>query len=396
MDRHHFYKLQIFIRAAFFILLAAVSIGFAQAPNSLQASELPAPTGSFPVGTDVFHLTDKTRKMPVAAESGRHREIMLQVWYPAEKGKKKAAADYLISPAAFAAMKKEQYLNLKPEVLESWQNIKTHSGLKAPLAKGSERFPLLLFSPGFGMARANYTSILEELASYGYILAAIDHPYTGLTVLPDGRVLSSTEDFRGPGGAAERVESMAQDALFVLDALLNKKAGSGRLAGRIDSQKVGMLGHSLGGAAALEVCRISDRFKACADLDGSVWGKVEEEGVNRPFLVVLNVPAESYRPPEAMRKQRDEEWAAVVSKKKTKAYIVKLEGTFHLSFSDLPFIVPVDLLKKNGADLMPQRGHEIVTGVLREFFSYYFNEKDSTPFSPSIKNFKEAEFKFYN
>jgi predicted dienelactone hydrolase len=106
-------------------------------------------------------------------------------------------------------------------------------------------------------------------------MAAIDHPYVGLTVLPEGRVLSFTPETGGPSpdAAARRVEAMAQDALFVLDALLDRKSEAGQFARHIDSNRVGMLGQSIGGAAALESCRVSTRFKACADLDGDVWGE---------------------------------------------------------------------------------------------------------------------------
>jgi predicted dienelactone hydrolase len=208
------------------------------------------------------------------------------------------------------------------------------------------------------MSRANYTAIIEDLASHGYIVAAIDHPYSGLTVLPDSRVLSFTPDPGGPSpeAATRRVEAMAQHASFVIDALLDKKSNAGRFAGHIDPQRVGMLGHSIGGAASLEACRAHSRLKACADLDGDAWGRAESEGVGRPFLVLLNEPAESHRPPVAMREQRDKGWADLIAKKKSAAFVVKVGSTTHYSFSDLPFIVPEALMKKNGASSHPSEG----------------------------------------
>jgi len=188
---------------------------------------------------------------------------------------------------------------------------------------------------------------------------------------------------------------MAQDALFILDSLLSKEPIGSRFADHIDEKRIGMFGHSLGGAAALEVCRISFRFKACADLDGSVWGKVEMEGVNLPYLVLLNVPTEARRPPAAIRKQRDDEWAAVVSKKKTRSFIVKIDGTFHLSFSDIPFIVPKALLEKHGADLPPTRGLEIITSVLDAFFTEYLNDGKSSPFK-ILEQYKEVAIETYH
>lgn len=390
-------KISIFLSATLCTLLISPDTCFAQKTDSLQFVKIPNPTGRYSVGTSVFHLSDETRKMPVG-ESNLKREMMIQVWYPAKNNKRKLTADYLTNKALLAAMQKEKYLNLQPEVLNGWENIRTHSTVDAGIISSPRKFPLLIFSHGFGVSRANYTAILEELASHGYIVAAIDHPYAGLTILPDGRVLSFTADKRGEEATVERVESMAQDAVFVLDKLSDKNAFDGRFANRINFKKVGMFGHSLGGAAALEICRSSsDRFKACADLDGSVWGKVETEGVNRPYLVMLNVPGEARRPPEAMRKQRDAEWSAIVSKKNTRAYIVKIDGTFHFSFSDFPFIVPDSLLKKSGADISPQRGYEIISNTLREFFAFYLNEKKGElPKTAIRKDFKEVGVEVFN
>ncbi len=81
-------------------------------------------------------------------------------------------------------------------------------------------------------------------------------------------------------------------------------------------------------------------------MDGDAWGKVATEGVKHPFLVMLNEPGESHRPPSAVRKQRDDEWVAIISRKKVAAFVVKIDGTFHLSFTDIPFVVPEALLRK--------------------------------------------------
>jgi predicted dienelactone hydrolase len=379
------------------LLLPAGPCPAAQAGNS-QPLALPAPTGPHPIGTAIFYLRDMSRKDPLAASSGRFRELAVQIWYPANRREGASAAPYIPDPALLTAMKKEQYLNLEPEVLDSWACLRTHSTPGAPILTSPRRLPLLLFSHGFSVSRSNYTSIVQDLASHGYILAAIDHPYVGLTVLPEGRVLSFTPEAGGPnpGAAARRVEAMAQDASFVLNALLDGKSEAGQFARRIDPNRVGMLGHSIGGAAALESCRTSTRFKACADLDGDAWGKVETEGVGQPFLVLLNEPAEAHRPPAAMREQRDKGWADLIAKKKTAAFIVKIGSTNHFSFSDVPFIVPEALMEKNGAFIKPQRGFEIITRVLRAFFSRYVCDREVEPLEVVTKDYPEVSLSVFN
>lgn len=355
---------------------------------------LPAPTGRFPLGTTEIYLVDRSRK-DTAAGDGQYRELVMQLWYPTATRKKFDLAPYLKNPHLLPALKKERYLNLGADILDSWSQLKTHSRLNSPPTGQKERFPLLVFSPGFGMTRANYTLIFEELASRGYIVAAIDHPYAGLTIMPDGRVLSNSADRRGPEAAAERVEAIAGDIVFAIRELL--KNDPQMFFGRpIDEEKIGVFGHSLGGAAALETCRISRLVRACADLDGTAFGKVATEGVGRPFLVMLNVPAKGHRPPPEMARQRDAEWEKIITAKKTTAYIVKVEGTFHYSFTDLPLIVPAELFRKNGADLDPERGLQIITRILNEFFEIHLKNKKSADLRALAKNYDEVELKDFH
>jgi hypothetical protein len=217
-------------------------------------------------------------------------------------------------------------------------------------------------------------------------------------MLPDGRVLSFT---LGSGGNDPditnglRIEAMDQDFSFTLNSLMDRKGEAGRFATHIDLNRIGALGHSLGGAAVLGACQRDARFQACADLDGDLWGKMEAEGLGRPFLVMLNEPPESRRPPLAMREQRDKGWAAFISKKKTTAFVVKVEGTNHFSFTDFPFVVPDALMKKNGVEIGPQRGFEIITTVLRSFFSQYLNGGKGEPLEGVAKVYPELTIKAF-
>lgn len=342
---------------------------------------LPEPTGPHSVGTSVFYATRATDGEPAPTHVPPARELTVQLWYPSQASEEQARAPYIPEAPLLEAMKAEGYLNLSLEVLETWHTIETHAVLEAPLADHPRRLPLLLFSHGFGLSRSNYTSIAEDLASHGYVVATIDHPSSGLMVQSDGQVVSFEPHPAGPSG---KVEEIRKDASFVLDILLQEKGPFGRFAHRLDPERAGMLGHSLGGAAALDACRADPRFQACADLDGDPFGPVEHEGVLRPYLVMLNVPAASHRPPPEIRAQRDSLWQGVVSRGATPAFIVKIEGTSHYSFSDLPFIVPDSLMRKTGAALTPRRGFLIIADVLRAFFSHYLAQEGENTFLDAV------------
>jgi hypothetical protein len=80
------------------------------------------------------------------------------------------------------------------------------------------------------------------------------------------------------------------DTGFALDQLerLNTSDPSGRFVGRLDMQRVGVFGHSLGGATALLFCHDDSRCKAGIDVDGAPLGDVIDEGVTQPFMFLLS------------------------------------------------------------------------------------------------------------
>lgn len=354
---------------------------------------LPTPSGPHKIGTRSFSVADESRLDPIAQESGQFRQINLQVWYPGRIEGHHAIERYIPMPALLRVMKETEYLNLPANTIDKWAQVRTSASANVPIIDGPRQLPLVLFSHGFGMARCNYTSIIQDLASHGYIVIAVDHPYAGLTVLPDGRVLSVEQDSKNGDLKAgiRRVEDAAKDLMFVLDAVAKRHSAIGELAQRVDLSKVGVVGHSLGGAVALEACRTGGPFKVCVDMDGDPWGRVETEGVGRPYLIMLHQPQESHRPPPAMRKQRDEQWASIMSKRNTPAAVLVLEDSSHFSFSDLPFILSSELLEKHGATLLPARGFEIVTECLRAFLSSHLDPQKNVKLEAVADLYPEVE-----
>ena len=373
--------------------LVASSLVCSTAEHLSDSHALPTPSGGYPVGTAIFHLIRIPLQVNASAESSTHRELMVQVWYPAETPRDIATTPYIPDSALISAMKKDEYMNISAETLESWRNLKSHSFLNADVTANSDQFPLVIFSHGFGMARCNYTLYTEDLASHGFIVAAIDHANSGLTVLPDGRVLSFAPDSLGPD---HKVVQMAEDATFVVDALLDGTQNVDKFVGRIDPQRIGMLGHSLGGAAALNVGWIDIRFRAYANLDGYQFGQIREKGINGPFLAILQQPGGPISIPDSMGIERKREWADIIAKTKNDAFIIKVKGTSHFNFSDFPFLIPDSLLVRNGGVIAAQRGHEIVTVLLRSFFAQYLDYGSTESFKDIMSKYPEVTFEVTN
>ncbi len=249
---------------------AAIAAGVSAAIADPAPLQILAPTGPFHVGTVSRQLPDPSRHVPT----------MIQLFYPTSASAG-APAPYMPKKTADLAA---QQLQQPPQLLES---IATGAFESAKSAAGKR--PVVLFSPGLQELRSDDTALAEELASRGFIVVAIDHPYESAIVqLTDGQlILSRFQDSNDPTTSAQlraaAVQSRVGDIKAVLHALPAIEA-KGLLRGRLDLRKLGMFGFSLGGAATAEAMRDLPQIRAGLDLDGSLYGKSLTVPLTRPFL----------------------------------------------------------------------------------------------------------------
>jgi predicted dienelactone hydrolase len=130
-------------------------------------------------------------------------------------------------------------------------------------------YPVLVMRPGGSALTLQYTALAEDLASHGYVVVGLDAPYrTQLVVLPKGPIrlrLPQNDPEEVPLVQVERLMMLwTEDVRFVLDRLqnLNDQDDRGLLTHRLDLTRVGVFGHSFGGATALQVCHDDFRCKA--------------------------------------------------------------------------------------------------------------------------------------
>ena len=155
--------------------------------------------------------------------------------------------------------------------------VRTNSCQNAPVAGGFH--PVVVFTPGFTAGSTDYTFIFEDLASRGYVVASVDHTYEATAVeFPDGRVIRSIlGSYLGGVRRTNRqaltfaVSVRLRDLEAVVDDLerLNAEAG-GRFAGKLDTTRIAVAGHSLGGLTAILGVDKEPRFRAAINLEGGV------------------------------------------------------------------------------------------------------------------------------
>ena len=233
---------------------------------------VPAPTGSLAIGRERVVLIDENRPELHTAKADDVRSVPVVIWYPAEAGTGTPAAyvdgldaigEGLIESGSLSDIEVTALAFARTGALES-----------ADMAAGQH--PVIMLSPGNQTNVVFYASIAEELASHGYLVVGIDHPFqVAATAVADGEVAvyDTTMDMGDPASSvAAKIDERVADVTFVLDSL---RSGDGELASFAESadlDRIGVLGHSNGGLTAFEMCRMDGTLDACLNMDGQGAG----------------------------------------------------------------------------------------------------------------------------
>jgi dienelactone hydrolase len=289
--------------------------------------DLPDPTGRHPIGTALLQWTDTGRPETATADPDDRRVVVAQFWYPAASAAGEHAPYFGRTPAEaeVVAHAQAEYVGIPGFLLDGLARARTAAVLGAKQAGG--RFPVVLFSPGLGGVRGQNTVWAEELASRGYVVVALDHPYdSAAVVLEDGTVVRTR--VTADSDPVDWTTVRAQDLSFVRAQLERT-----RFAGMLDLDRVAVTGHSVGGGAALMAARQDHRFAAVIDLDGFPYDP-DPQPFPQPALV-LNHPLLPDESPDFLPKAD-----RVLGLSEAGGYRVEVPGTAHLTFTDAPLWLP--------------------------------------------------------
>lgn len=287
---------------------------------------LTAPEGRYALGTRVYRWVDGARE---------RRDVVAQVWYPAVVSGEGRGSLYLDGLGRLP----EKVSFVPRFVMRHYDRIETGGNVDAAVARTQNRWPVVVFSPGYGAARAFYTSLVRGLASEGYVVVAVDHPYEAAIVeVADGRLVTTVEDFARYGGdrgayMRARLEVRAADVRFVLDQLGRPEVMGRALWEQLDLEHVGVIGHSFGGATAGVVMERDARVKAAANLDGTLYGDLPEKALRGPWLLLESDPEVTHHSERYLAGNRQ-----LLEKVVGPKYRVTMRGVNHYGFTDVPLL----------------------------------------------------------
>jgi pimeloyl-ACP methyl ester carboxylesterase len=376
-------------------LLASSRVAVAQeatGPGSeRRAFTLPDPSGPHPVGTVALAWIDHSRPDSLSGSSGKTgagREIVAQIWYPAERPPGSAgdrstdagtgAAPYMPDGDALVAGLRAMnfdFASYMADAVADYRRVRAHALPDAPMRHASEPFPVVLFSPGGSMSRHFHTVQMEDLASHGFVAVGISHLASGLDWFPrTGASISHKRwEERGVGEAeaARRDEELsnmlAADARFVLDRLteLNESDPEGRLTDRLQVRRVAILGHSRGGSTVGRACSTDSRFVACIVLDNIGPEPERATGLAQPMLEIR----------QPWPEDRVGRLHGYLANTGSVAIDVIIDGAGHFNFSDLGLIDP----ERYGSDADAERVLRITNDVTRAFLERYLVGVEADP-----------------
>ena len=306
-------------------------------------------TGTYQIATVTYTYTDLSR-IETFTNTGESRKVNVELWYP--------------------------------------QN-----------ATGT--YPLILFSHGATGIKSSNQSLFRELASHGYVVSSIDHPYHSLyTTSADGHTtwidLGYLQELKAEDARSDKQQSYVDyqkwmklrtaDINFVLDYTLAaaKKADAAPVYKRIDPTKIGVMGHSLGGSAALGIGRLRDDVSAVIALESpfltDIEGVKDDEFVwnTTPYPVpVLNVYGEAWSHLGEWTQYAEND--ALLSPTPATAFNVYIRGIGHLTLTDLALTSPLltRLLNGHASTTDAEYALKTINKVCLAFFDSYLKGQGS-------------------
>jgi predicted dienelactone hydrolase len=385
------------------LVAAALSVASLGLLVLIPMFSLPNPTGPYLVGTRTMYLKDTTRAEDDGGPSAMPRELMVQIWYPAAPSHNRLAA---------------YQTKAETTLWTSYRDVLwTNSKADAPIATKDGLFNVLLFNHGWGGRRTQDTFLTEDLASHGYVVAAIDHTYNaGRVAMPDGRVI---DDIFGSDPINTELRTAAQirdawdkelskwvaDETFVLNTLQNENLDPKSFwYGRLDTERAGAFGHSFGGAASVQVCSVDARIRSALNMDGWTFGDIRHRASNQPIMFMYQAGSMP-RPQDLISNDRTVRTEAELDVGDMKqidsslnqygGYKLYVSNASHMDFTDHPLVFPWrNWLKRS--HIAPARVQTIVRAYVLAFFDQTLRGEqpallqfgDSSPFHEvQIKHF---------
>jgi dienelactone hydrolase len=365
------------------------------------------------IGRIVKVLEDKERKETLI-ECEENRKVIVSIYYPVDESweeNRQAFYKELYSP------REDEYVNtLKMAValqndmekIKFLEEIKCNIYNNAPISIKQVVYPVILQSTGLGSPRDYMTFNVERLVNDGYIVIAIGHLYDSmLTILPNGEVVKPLVKELTQDDKVNIVNVRKEDILFVLSKLEQLNKEDDVVKSKLDLQRIGLVGHSVGGASVFKASQCECKVKATVLFDASLqfFDIDEKQSLNTPTLnfrrgsfdyktsmsMFINylkdkVDAEKFKTEmityDRVLRDSDDEQKKLFNYVSAYKSFIKLNGSNHMTFTDFPIIAGNKMVSEI---LSLEKAHGIINDITIRFFDEFLIGNQGE-YSKFIKN----------
>lgn len=321
-------------------------------------------------------LTDYTRKGTFQEES-EARKIVISVYYP-------DAVDLLYtneSEIKYMDLFRPCEQQARAILQDIGMNMDIIDGLSTPISEGTlqkkskRSYPVIIYSPALGLDRDMYIYNIQALVKQGFIVVTVSAAYEAMfTICPSGEFINQSEVMRTIQSTDytelhHLISIRKKDIQYVLDYLSNLNSKDEDIMGRFDMDKIGIIGHSIGGATALDLTMEDDRIKAAVLLDASMHLYIENEVKNNTVpILVLRQKASTL---DSLRNILQFEIANDFIRGQEKLFrnwngyksFLKIRSATHMSFSDMPLFEEDEILYQRTCGI-----HNQINELVAKFF----------------------------
>jgi len=354
-------------------------------------SDIPAPTGPYSVATRQTTWVDSSRDESYT-DAKDYRKIVVQVWFPVSQASDRTPLPYIDNPELrIPAIAKQ--LRLPQSMIHHFGEVRTHTYSIAEMPDLNQKFPIILFSHGLSGMRFQNTALIEELVSHGYVVFAADHSYGANITIFDhgepaeyraGKRRTLNEKFLKTIDLSQ-LAILVGDLRFIMDMMVAKPSNPLLVDLPLDVDRIGVMGHSLGGAAGINTMAVDDRVKAAMVLDGwyaPVPDSVVNRGLEKPFF---HLGQSAWSTPDNYASMD-----VMLSHSRGPIFKVLVPGTRHTDFTDMPLFTRFSLLIGYTAVEDPLWLNQLIRVNTTRFFDVYLKGHPSSELQDQIRSERDV------
>ncbi|RWS28482.1 platelet-activating factor acetylhydrolase 2: cytoplasmic-like protein [Leptotrombidium deliense] len=320
--------------------------------------------------------------------------LLLRLYYPTSNNRQQLISNQQLWPKmipheeyAFGYSKVIGFNNKFMQKMSSWQlanHLMPCLWHSKPTKVNDKKLPVIVFSHGWGSCRTGYSAICIELASYGFIVAAIEHRDCSACATFSANIDFICEPFSINSDSivfgtdrhepikwirhqqlkksdnaydffTEKLQKRAEECSETVDLLERLNFGNddydSGFTDLLDMERLTLMGHSFGGATTLLALTRDQRFKVGVCLDAWLY-PVRKHSFENCKQPVVFINTEDFQTSQNLAKMQEIVGAADAcdenlnecsnGQKETdlrNKEVYNLIGTSHTQQSDTPFML---------------------------------------------------------